>query len=203
MNSQPIDCIIFDIGNVLFPFDYERAGHRLAGSYTVNRELVVEAKADLESGRIQRAEFLARVRPEFEFAGTDEEFLAIWSDIFDHNHAMENLVRRLARTHPLFLLSNISCIHRHFLHENYEFLSLFRDGIYSYEVGLLKPDPAIFRLARDRFAPVPSRAIYIDDMPENVAAALAEGFIAIQYDFRNHLPTESRILEILKTGASD
>ena len=76
-----IDAVIFDIGNVLLKFDYLVAAHRLMKHNGLtelpDRAPIVAAKELLEGGRIDRAEFLRRVRPEFSHAGTDEEFVAM------------------------------------------------------------------------------------------------------------------------------
>ena len=42
--------------------------------------------------------------------------------------------------------------------------------------GVIKPDPAIFRLATERFGYAPAECLFIDDGPHNVAAAQALGF---------------------------
>ena len=50
----------------------------------------------------------------------------------------------------------------------------------SSEVGLRKPDPAIFVLALERLGGIaPERAVFLDDAPGNVAAAHAIGIRAI------------------------
>ena len=39
----------------------------------------------------------------------------------------------------------------------------------------MKPDAAIYRLARERFGLEPGQALFVDDRPENVAGAQAVG----------------------------
>ena len=51
----------------------------------------------------------------------------------------------------------------------------------SADVGLIKPDPAIFRLLLERIGRAPAECIYIDDNPKNVASAAALGFDAIAF----------------------
>ena len=47
----------------------------------------------------------------------------------------------------------------------------------SSEVGLRKPDPAIFELTLERLGgPAPERTLYLDDFPWNIAAGEALGF---------------------------
>lgn len=52
----------------------------------------------------------------------------------------------------------------------------FRDIIVSGTERLVKPNPEIFALARRRFPVEPSRALFIDDRDDNVAAAEAAGY---------------------------
>ena len=66
-----------------------------------------------------------------------------------------------------------------------------RGIVVSGEVGLAKPDPAIFDLTTERFALVPERTVFVDDSPRNVAAAVAQGYVGVHFtttaDFRAQL----------------
>jgi 2-haloacid dehalogenase/putative hydrolase of the HAD superfamily len=42
--------------------------------------------------------------------------------------------------------------------------------------GVIKPDPAIYRIACERFGLAPHEALFVDDSPRNIAAAEALGF---------------------------
>lgn len=60
---------------------------------------------------------------------------------------------------------------------------LFDDVVDSSEVGLRKPDPAIYRLALERLGGIePARAVMLDDHPGNCAGAVAAGLSAICVD---------------------
>jgi putative hydrolase of the HAD superfamily len=54
--------------------------------------------------------------------------------------------------------------------------------VYSHEVGLAKPDPAIFRLVCERLGVEPSEAVFVDDLPENVGAAADLGLHAVLHE---------------------
>lgn len=54
-------------------------------------------------------------------------------------------------------------------------LQRLSDIVVSGEEDLVKPDPAIFRLACRRFGVEPHQAVFVDDRPENVAAAVTLG----------------------------
>lgn len=51
--------------------------------------------------------------------------------------------------------------------------------VISGEVGLRKPDPAIFRLVLDRLAVTAERCIFVDDEPAHLAAAAALGMVTV------------------------
>jgi epoxide hydrolase-like predicted phosphatase len=56
---------------------------------------------------------------------------------------------------------------------------LFDTVVISAEVGLHKPQPAIYRLAAERIAEPPERCVFVDDLRENCAGAEAVGMTAI------------------------
>lgn len=193
-----IQAAIFDIGNVLLPFDYERAARGLlkGSSHVPDREAITASVHAFECGHITREEFAARVRGEFRHEGGNDEFVAVWEDIFDENPEMNRLVAELAEKIPLYLLSNTSSLHRDFIFRRYPVFRHFRRGVYSFEVGLLKPDPAIFAATRDLLGVDPARTLYIDDMPDNAAAAREAGFVTIHYSLANHREAETQIREL-------
>jgi 2-haloacid dehalogenase len=63
----------------------------------------------------------------------------------------------------------------------FAFLRWFRGILVSGEVGVIKPDPQIYRLLFERFAIAPAQAVYIDDNPRNAAAATSLGMHGIHF----------------------
>lgn len=59
--------------------------------------------------------------------------------------------------------------------------ALFAPVIISEEVGLRKPDPAIFTLALDALGVAPDRAAFVDDATPNVEGAAALGIRAVHH----------------------
>ncbi len=62
-----------------------------------------------------------------------------------------------------------------------ELLALFDAVVISGEVGLRKPDPVIYRLVLDKLSVPPSRSVFVDDAPVNVAAAEELGMRGIRH----------------------
>ena len=59
------------------------------------------------------------------------------------------------------------------------FGELFDAVVISGEVGVRKPDPAIYRLAADRLGLEPTQCVFVDDLAANVKAAEAVGMTAL------------------------
>ncbi|HEX7804588.1 MAG TPA: HAD-IA family hydrolase [Cellulomonas sp.] len=60
-------------------------------------------------------------------------------------------------------------------------IGLLEDVLVSGEVGIAKPDRRIFRLLASRFQLDPGRTVFTDDSAPNVAAAAAEGYVAVLF----------------------
>lgn len=63
-----------------------------------------------------------------------------------------------------------------------DFPALFHDIVDSHEVGMRKPDPAIYELAVDRLGTTVSRTAFLDDAVSNVKAANMVGLHGIWVD---------------------
>ena len=83
--------------------------------------------------------------------------------------------------HHLFLLSNTSkAFHR--IRTRIPGIELFNGTLISADVGLVKPDPAIFRLVCEQFGILPSESSFIDDTPINAEAAQYVGMKAYVFN---------------------
>jgi FMN phosphatase YigB (HAD superfamily) len=72
------------------------------------------------------------------------------------------------------------------------FETITDDIVYSHEVGLRKPDPAIYALTAERLAVEPHEIVFLDDVATNVDAARRAGWHAVLHV---DTPTSIRDLE--------
>lgn len=72
------------------------------------------------------------------------------------------------------------------------------DIVYSHEVGMGKPDPAVYELTTTRLGVRPREIVFLDDVPANVDAARAAGWHAVL-----HEDTERSIGEIERVIAAE
>ena len=122
-------------------------------------------------------------------------FVRLWVDIFDReNVALDRLFSRLPQ--KKFLLSNTNTL----VHGRYiSWCAIIRnhfpsraDRILSYEVGAVKPNPLIYKVALARANVRPEQSLFLDDMPGNIEAWRALGGVGIVYHAGNHSMRELR-----------
>lgn len=78
----------------------------------------------------------------------------------------------------------------------YSFLQEFEGVVVSGEEGLIKPDPAIYELLFERYGVEPTRAVFIDDSAANVATAHQLGMHAIHFTGPDMLRGSLRALNL-------
>jgi putative hydrolase of the HAD superfamily len=66
-------------------------------------------------------------------------------------------------------------------YEGYQFNERYDALVVSSEVGVRKPDPAIYRLAADKLGITPSRCVFVDDVAANLPPAAELGMATILY----------------------
>jgi epoxide hydrolase-like predicted phosphatase len=89
------------------------------------------------------------------------------------------------------LLSNAWSNVRVQISEYFDYLPLFDEIIFSYEVGLAKPDPRIYRLMLEKLGVQATEAIFIDDNLKNVKSAAELGIHVVHF-----IKTEQALAEI-------
>jgi 2-haloacid dehalogenase len=194
--------VVFDVGNVLYGWDPESFLVRQIADDAARLRFIEDSgfyawHESLDGGR-PYAEAAAELEEKFpEYAA----LIAAWSDRFGETISgpvpgMPELVADLdGRGVPLFAITNFSADFWPPFHEKERaFFARFRDIVVSGEEKLLKPDPAIYYLALDRFRLRPADALFVDDRRINVEGALAVGMKAHLFtdaaDLRTRLEAE-------------
>ena len=170
--------IVFDMVGVVMRFDtegYYRAHGISDGDRDILRREVFRSLewAMQDRGTISEADAAAAIcaRVPARLHGAVRDFIYRQNRAILPVPGMEALLRDLKGAgRRLFLLSNASVGYHRFRSE-ISGIEYFDDAIISADVGLVKPDPAIFRLACGRFGIEPAESTFIDDTPINVEAA--------------------------------
>jgi len=113
--------------------------------------------------------------------------------------AMIEAVRR-ARAHGLKtgLLSNSWGNRDSYEFEHFD--ALFDAVVISGEVGLRKPDPAIYALAAREVGVAPQQCVFVDDIATNVRGAVAAGMVGVHHQDTEETLRELEILLGLELG---
>jgi len=92
------------------------------------------------------------------------------------------VLSELATRHvPLYCLSNWSRATYEMMRPRFAFLESFNGVVLSGDVGVLKPDAAIFRELEQRYGLEPSTTIFADDSAKNIEGAARLGYDAIHF----------------------
>jgi HAD superfamily hydrolase (TIGR01549 family) len=111
------------------------------------------------------------------------ETAAAWQRFVSIDPRTVPVLEELGAKLPVALISNYDHPpHVHELLAEEQMLELFHTVVVSGEVGVKKPDPAIFALALDRLGLEAAHVAYVGDAPEDVQGSVAAGMIPILID---------------------
>jgi 2-haloacid dehalogenase len=177
--------LVFDLGNVLIRWDPEKPFLKLipdeAERYRFLNEICSPAwNHQQDRGRGWREaedELIARF-PQHE--AMIRSYRRLWPEmipgVFEDSVA---IVERLIDSGlDVTALTNWAADTFELARARFPFLARFRGVTVSAQVGLAKPEAAIFRHHSETFGLVPERTLFLDDNPENVRAARDLGWRA-------------------------
>jgi len=199
-----IKAILFDLGNVIVPFDFKRAYAKLGPlcSCPVTEISARLRSTDLvsrfETGRIAAEPFVAELSTLLDLKTTYSEFCDLWTSVFFEDTLVpESLIAGLHGRHRLVILSNTNPIHFSMLKARYPVFRHFDDFVLSYQVGALKPEPEIYQEAIQRAGCRPDECFFTDDIAVNVEAARNHGMDAVQFLSAEQLEQELKARGLL------
>jgi putative hydrolase of the HAD superfamily len=198
MSSHHINAIVFDVGRVLIDFSYDDFFDWLTqhGANINDVESFVR-QTDLhayEHGHMDDDAFLARLNQLLSQPVDRQLLLAQWLDLFAPIEEMLQLARQLKTRYRVFMLSNTSALHWQHIIPHYKLETYCHGLLASYEVGAMKPDPAIFRAAEQKFELSAGETVFIDDIEDNVSGARACGWQGIHH--RNSRQTRRKLQQL-------
>ena len=180
--------VIFDFGQVMIRFDGDimTAPYAEGEDLAVVRDVVFDRKYfdALDLGELSDEEAKADFRHRLpqRLWETADTVYDNWIRNLPPIEGMAELVKDLKKAGiHVYLLSNIS---RYFSShkEANPVLFEFEDWVFSAEVGLVKPDPAIFRHAVEKFGVVPEETLFVDDNAKNLEGAASVGLSTYLFD---------------------
>lgn len=188
MRHQGIKNLIFDFGGVLIDLDINRCldSFRQLGVQHVEKLLDIYHQEDFfhqyEMGQISSAEFRDVIRSKSNQSLTDEQIDGAWNSflIGVPAYKLEALLN-LRQHYMVYLLSNTNEIHwqwscqNTFPYKGFRVEDYFEQQYLSFEMGMAKPDAAIYRRVIDEAGIDPSETLFLDDSLLNLQGAEAFG----------------------------
>jgi len=185
---KELKTIIFDMGNVIIPFDFRRGYAALEEHVAIPAAEIPDRIRQtglvplLESGRIEPREFVVAINKAFGANLSYETFREIWGAIFlPHTLIPEELVRKLKEKYRVMVLSNTNAIHFEMVWETYPILRHFDHFTLSHEAKAMKPEDAIYAAALTEAKAAPGECFFTDDIQAYVDGARRAGMQAEQF----------------------
>lgn len=108
------------------------------------------------------------------------------------------LLRRLHEARvPCFALTNYSAETWPELTARFSWVECFRDAVVSGREGVVKPEAAIYHLARERFGLEAGEGLFVDDKEINVRAGEAAGFLGHHFETPAKLERDLKAKDLL------
>jgi putative hydrolase of the HAD superfamily len=180
-----IKVICLDMGKVIIDYDpaipLASLGTRSALSMPEIKQVLTDREPLLrfDRGQYSRSDFYQSMCARLRLDVSIEEFEQLWTSLFLPEPLLsESFLLSLKRRYRLLMLSNVNEVHFEFIWKNYPLIRHIEERLLSYELGCLKPDPSIYRIAIERAGVRPEEIFFADDRPENIEAAREAGIVA-------------------------
>jgi epoxide hydrolase-like predicted phosphatase len=186
-----IKAVIFDMGGVILrtmdPTKREAMAKRLGVTRSELEEVVFQSETSVQSelGQLSEAGHWRAVLAYFK--QPLDCYQDWYGEFFSGDAIDQKLITFIGTLKPrvkVGLLSNAWEHARQNLSSRFDFINIFDVTIFSYEVGLRKPDPRIFDLILRQMGIEAGEAIFVDDFRANIDSAAALGLKTVWYQDR-------------------
>jgi putative hydrolase of the HAD superfamily len=186
--------IVFDWAGVLFHWQPRQLLRRTLPQWAVDEASAARLQrdifegyggdwADFDRGLLQVPELVARIAARTGLPAP--QVRRVVDAVPGELQPMPGTVALLRRLHErgqrLHFLSNMPAPYAEQLERKHDFLRCFESGVISARVRQIKPEPGIYDTAARLFGAAPDALLFIDDVADNVIAARAAGWQALQF----------------------
>ncbi len=193
-----IKTIFFDIGGVLIDIHPERTYQYLSDSADVEVSMVKEsfpwdAHDQYERGIMNNEDWFITYKESLPqpCCLKRSDFWNAWKLLLGEEKNTVNILEALNKQYSIWLLSNTNPKHiQDEIEKRYLFPSLVNGAVYSFDVGVRKPEKEIYEIAMQRANANPQECLFIDDLLENIQAAKQIGIEGIHFISSEQLKQE-------------
>jgi 2-haloacid dehalogenase len=183
-----IDHIVFDIGKVLIHYDPDIPYSRIIPdeaerAWFFQNVCTHERNLEQDRGRSWDEAEALLIADHPERAEHIRAFRKHWHEMVSHSYDDSVAIMKglIDKGHDVTMLTNFAADTFAQARDMFAFLNLPRGVTVSGEIGLIKPDLAIYEKHARDFGLVPENTIFIDDSFPNVEAARTAGWQAVHF----------------------
>ena len=193
-----IKTIFFDIGGVLIDIHPERTYQYLSDSADVEVSMVKEsfpwdAHDQYERGIMNNEDWFITYKESLPqpCCLKRSDFWNAWKLLLGEEKNTVNILEALNKQYSIWLLSNTNPKHiQDEIEKRYLFPSLVNGAVYSFDVGVRKPEKEIYEIAMQRANANPQECLFIDDLLDNIQAAKQIGIEGVHFISSEQLKQE-------------
>jgi len=202
MPQPSIEVILYDLGNVILPFNHYQIAEKLS-RFCQKKELGDPQRIfsylfdlqkgiinDFDVGKVSPQEFFQTIKEHLDLSISFDEFIPIWNDIFAEDQEVSQIILSQKGKWRLGLLSNTDPLHFNHILSKFSIMRAFDKWILSCEVGFKKPAIEIFQIAIAWASVEPQKILFIDDMKKHVEVAISLGMQGIHFISAEQLKKE-------------
>jgi len=194
-----IAAVVFDYGNVLSvrpePGDFRPMQSLTGLDDEIFGRLYWRHREEYDRGALDGSSYWARIGEAGgkRFAAAEieamiAEDIALWTRINPVVLLWASSLRENGL--KMGILSNMPVNISSYLRDSAEWLRCFHHLLFSCEVGLIKPEAAIYKECLKRIGAKPEETLFIDDRPVNVEAARTAGMQAVVFQSADQLASD-------------
>jgi putative hydrolase of the HAD superfamily len=188
---MPIEAVIFDYGKVLSNSEDPNAQQKLVALTGLDRpnfdHHYWRHRLEYDLGHLNGRTYWEKIASDAGLFFTPELIDdLIETDVVMWTSLNEEMLQWVIALHeagiPTAILSNMGEDVLAYMRQEFGWLAHFQHHTWSCELGICKPDPAIYLHTCEKLRVAPQHALFLDDKPENIAAAEKVGLNAVLFD---------------------
>ena len=192
MDFSKIETIIFDLGGVIIDLDEQKTRDQIQELVDPQKPLFdYKIFSDFEVNAISSGRFVTTIKGSCRDDVTEAQIIDAWNAMLVSIPGKRlELMNSLRDRYKVLVLSNTNQIHAERFDEilmeemGQPDLGLYADRVYySQDLKLRKPDVAIYEFIARDFGFDPTKALFLDDKPENLSGARHIGIQTARVEF--------------------
>lgn len=193
--------LMFDLGGVIIDLNFDRMFKQLA-AHSTKSELELKTIFQheplllaYEIGKIDTPTFYVQLTNIIGYTASFDHFSSDWNSlmepvsikkiVFLHHLSLQNRVALLSNTNDLHQKGFDQMVRQVSQFENMN--SLIRSAYYSHDLGLRKPDAAIFHRVCELENINPEKCVFFDDNIDNIKTAANLGFTTFHITYQDQI----------------